>query len=200
MDLINGSGQNQTSILEKTIGPTSKTSSADLARYFLEETPINYTKARRLYHECELTYPQDFEVLFSNLIKEYNSVCELELIKAVQKRIAVSIDDAATSIKIAREINYAINQIRVKDRVATQLILLQRLFDESLQKVAEHHDRKTATEGLERELLTRLVKADGDICNWSNADQAELARVLDCTLFEVEPMARAYWTAAQASK
>ena len=191
---------NQTAVLEQTTGPSSKTTCADLVRHFLEQKPINYTKARRLYHETELPYPQEFEVLFSNLIKDYNSIRESELINAVQKSIAVNIDDAAVSIKIAREVNRVVSQIRHKDRVATQLILLQRLFDQTLEQVSEHHHVKTTTTGLEHDLLTRLVKADGDVTAWTPADQAALACVLDCTLFEVEPMARAYWTAAQSSK
>jgi hypothetical protein len=186
--------------MEDLLGPDTKTTAADIARHFLEGRPIKYGRDRMLYAEMSQAYPEGVEYLFANMIKDFNAIRDEELITSLQKSIVVQIEDAAVGIKLARQVKAIVRDIRRKDKIATQLLLLHVFYDQALQNIKNQHkvllDSMTTNE---RSLLTHLVRTDGNVSELSDELQNGLQLVFDCPREKLQETITKYWNATRTS-
>ena len=186
--------------MEDLLGPDTKTTAADIARHFLEGRPIKYSRDRMLYAEMSQAYPEGVEYLFANMIKDFNAIRDEELITSLQKSIVVQIEDAAVGIKLARQVKSIVRDIRRKDKIATQLLLLHVFYDQALQNIKNQHkvllDSMTTNE---RSLLTHLARTDGNVSELSDELQYGLHLVFDCPREKLQETITKYWNATRTS-
>ena len=79
--------------------------------------------------EMEEEFPQEHISTLQQLVSEYDNINDSAILKDLQRSIAVTQDDAATGIRLARQVNAAIEQIRAKDALAGRILVLSNLLN-----------------------------------------------------------------------
>jgi len=138
----------------------------DMARDVFRECSIGqktFQRARIIYDETDQPYPLGAEKSLVQLAKEFNQIRDDELLNDVQKDIVANIDDVSVGIALAKRVRKAVEEIRRKDRLAANIVLVGTLYDSALAEAEKQHRAMTCPDDpAVNGLLQKLFQARED--------------------------------------
>lgn len=143
---------------------------------------VGITRGQIMSLELNTEFPQEPVSALQQLVSEYDNINESAILKDLHRSIAVTQDDPATGIRLARQINAAIDQIRLKDALAGRILVLANLIHVVQEDtIARHRELASPTldENTDRVLnnAVKSLKGNDPEVFWATLSPEDIKRL-----------------------